>query len=48
MSHLLMKLLLIEYGIITVTCLVEQNWVRALYWIGAMVLQTAVILSGMK
>lgn len=43
MSQTLMKILLCEYGIIMVVCMIEQNWNRALYWIGACILQVAVI-----
>jgi hypothetical protein len=45
MSTLLMKILLVEYVIIMGVCMVEGNWYRTLYWFGAGILQTSVILG---
>ena len=45
MSTLLMKILLIEYVIIMIVCMAEGNWTRTLYWCGAGILQTSVILG---
>jgi hypothetical protein len=42
-SQILAIILLIQYAGITVVCLLEMNWVRALYWAGAGILQTAII-----
>lgn len=47
MSSWLIKLLLVEYVIITVVCVCEGNWVRTLFWFGASLLQVG-ILCGMK
>jgi len=46
-SRVLMAILLLEYAAIAVVCLFEKDWVKALYWVGASVLQIAV-LFGMR
>lgn len=43
MSLLLMKLLCAEYAVILIVCCCEGNWKRALYWLGASILQISVI-----
>ena len=48
MSTWVMKLLIIEYAVIFVACSIEGNWKLALYWLGAIIIQTSVILMGMK
>jgi len=47
MSTWLIKSLLIQYFIIALVCVYEKNWAKVLYWIGASMLQVA-ILWGMK
>lgn len=44
LSILLIKCLLASYIVIMVVCLVEKNYLLALYWLGASILQTSVIL----
>jgi len=46
MSTFLIKLLLAEYAVILVFCMVERNWPRALYWLGAAFIQGAVLWMG--
>lgn len=43
-STLMMKALLVAYIIICIVSLFEKNWVRSLYWFGASILQTSVLL----
>jgi hypothetical protein len=43
MSQALMKIMLVEYLVILAACLGERNWPRALYWLGATVLQVSVL-----
>ena len=38
MSNLLINFLIIFYIIIAVSCIFEHNWVRLIYWIGAMLI----------
>jgi len=47
MSQFLIKLLVAEYIIIMITCLLEHNWWRAFYWLGACILNIGV-LGGMR
>ena len=47
MSNLLIKILLFEYIVIMMVCVVERNWAKTLYWFGASLLQVS-ILWGMK
>jgi len=46
-SNWLIKLLLVQYAIITVVCVYECNWPRVIYWVGAGLIQVG-ILWGMK
>jgi hypothetical protein len=43
MSEWLTRLLIVEYIVIMVACLVEQKYAFAVYWFGAAVLNTAVL-----
>jgi hypothetical protein len=47
MSQFLMKLLLVEFIIIAAFCGFERHWMPMLYYLGAGVIQIAVI-GGMK
>ncbi len=42
-SNWLIRLLLVEYGVILVVCLWEKNLPRALYWLGASILQISIL-----
>lgn len=46
MSTFLIKLLLVEYAIIFIACIIERNWPRALYWTGAAFIQCAILWMG--
>ena len=46
-STWLMKALLVAYGVITIACLWERDYPKALYWLSACGITTA-ILWGMK
>jgi hypothetical protein len=48
MSLLLMKLLCAEYALILAVCLFEGNWKRALYWLGASILQVSIVWMNIK
>lgn len=48
MSTLLMKLLLVEFIIIGLFCLVEGRYALSLYWLGACVIQVSLIIGGVK
>ena len=43
MSALLIKLLLVEYAGIMAACLFEKNYPKALYWLGASILQVSIL-----
>lgn len=45
LSSKLITLLLVEYIIIFIVCLFERNYYRALYWLSAAGLQTAILLG---
>jgi len=45
-NYLLIKILLIEYVVVLIVCLFERNWYRALYWLGASLIQIGIL--GMK
>ncbi len=47
MSSWLMKWLILQYILVFLFCLYERQWPRALYWLGAAILNVA-ILWGMK
>jgi len=47
-SQTLIKLLLVQYFIIMSITLYEQKWVMAIYWLGATILNTAILLMGTK
>lgn len=47
MSDKLILFLLVAYVVIMGVCIYERNWPRALYWLGASILQIS-ILWGMK
>lgn len=44
-SDLFMRILLIQYIIVALACLVERNWARFLYWAGAILLTTGVLMA---
>jgi len=44
LSSWLIRVLLLEYIIILAVCAYEGNWKLALYWLGASILQSSVIL----
>ncbi len=48
MTSNLIRLLLVEYVVIMVVALVERKWIMALYWLGALVLNFAVLVMGGK
>jgi len=48
MSTKLMQFLISFYLIIMLTALYERNYVRALYWFGAICLTIAVLIGGKK
>jgi len=43
-----MKILIVEYGVIMIACLIERKWVMATYWLGACILTLAVVLLNNK
>jgi len=45
MSNWLIRLLLIEYIVIMSVCILEKNFVKAIYWLGASIITTSVILG---
>jgi len=47
LSNTLIKILLVEYVAIMVACIIENNWVKCLYWLGASILNLSILL-GMK
>jgi len=44
MSTIIMRILLAEYFVLVIACLYEKNWGRFVYWIGASLIQLAVLL----
>lgn len=47
-STWLMKSLWLAYLLIFIVSLLERNWPRAVYWLGACVITTGVIMMGIK
>lgn len=45
MSTWLMRLLVVQYIIISIISLFEHNYIRALYWIGASIITVSVLLG---
>jgi hypothetical protein len=43
MSDKLILSLLVAYTVIMVVCIYERNWPRALYWLGAIILNMSII-----
>jgi hypothetical protein len=48
MSIYLIKTLIVFYAVILGACLIDRDWKMALYWIGAIVIQTSVLLMRVK
>ena len=46
-SVFLTKFFLVQYVVVTVVCIFEKNYITALYWFGATILTTAVLLGMM-
>lgn len=44
LSQTLIKFLVLEYSIIMIVCLIEGNWRKATYWLGASVINIGVLL----
>lgn len=45
MSIFLTKILILEYTVIMIVCLIEQKYIFALYWLGAIILNWAVMMG---
>ncbi len=43
-SDFMMKALLLQYFAITIAYLVEKNWIFSIYWLGASILNLAVLM----
>ena len=45
LSNVLIRILCFEYLFVMVVCLFEKRWATALYWLGASILNTGVLLG---
>jgi len=43
-SSLLMKILFVVNVVITILSILERNWVRGLYWLGASIVQISIVM----